>query len=179
MITVRLRTDVHSWTGSLQLTFKQQSTSNSSFFWEPLQPSLRNSTHDELPEPWQKVPVAILKHRELSMKQNNRFAAVVIVATSLLSAPAVYAAPASISSPIHAMFSKTKMVKLSLRNDSGAAMDVKVGDKIMTLAPGKPVDLSLPVGTRIVANTATPNHEVGSLIEEVVSEHNGATISIR
>ena len=113
------------------------------------------------------------------MKQNNRFAAVVIVATSLLAAPAVYAAPASISSPIHAMFSKTKMVKLSLRNDSGAAMDVKVGDKIMTLAPGKPVDLSLPVGTRIVANTATPNHEVGSLIEEVVSEHNGATISIR
>ena len=113
------------------------------------------------------------------MKHHNRFTVVAIVATSLLAAPAVYAAPAGILSPIHAMFSKTKMVKLSLRNDSGAAMDVKVGDKVVTLAPGKPVDLSLPVGTRILANTATPNHEVGSVIEQVVSDHNGATISIR
>jgi hypothetical protein len=113
------------------------------------------------------------------MKRHNRFAAVAVVATSLLAVPAVYAAPAAISSPIHAMFSKTKLVKLSLRNDSGTAIDVKVGDKVMTLAPGKPVDLSLPVGTRIVATTTTPNHEAGSLIEEVVSEHNGATISIR
>jgi hypothetical protein len=76
------------------------------------------------------------------------------------------------------MFTKTKMIKLSLRNDSATPIDVKVGDKVMTLAPGKPVSLSLPVGTRIVANSATPNHEAGSLIEEVISEHNGATISI-
>jgi hypothetical protein len=164
---------------SLQLTFKQQINFKFTVFREPLRPRLRNSTHDELPEPWQKVPVAILKHRELSMKQHNRLTVVAIVALSLLVAPAVYAAPAAISSPIHAMFSKTKLVKLSLRNDSGTAMDVKVGDKIVTLAPGKPVDLSLPVGTRIVATTTTPTHEAGSLIEEVVSEHNGVTISIR
>jgi hypothetical protein len=163
---------------SPRLTLNQQINFKFTFLWEPSQRSLRNSTNDELPEPWQKVPVAILKHRELTMKCHNRFAAVAVVATSLLAVPAVYAAPAAISSPIHAMFSKTKMVKLSLRNDSGAAIDVKVGDKVMTLAPGKPVDLSLPVGTRIVATTATPNHEAGSLIEEVVSEHNGATISI-
>jgi hypothetical protein len=162
-----------------RLTFKQQINFKFTFFWEPLPHSLRNSTNDELPEPWQKVPVAILQYRELTMKRHNRFAVVAVVATSLLAAPAVYAAPTAVSSPIHAMFSKTKLVKLSLRNDSGAAMDVKVGDKVMTLAPGKPVDLSLPVGTRIVAGTATPNHEAGSLIEEVVSEHNGATISIR
>ena len=114
------------------------------------------------------------------MKRHNLLT-VAVVATSLLAVPAVYAAPASISSPIHAMFSKTKpsTVKLSLRNDSGAAMEVKVGDKVMTLDPGKPVALNLEVGTRIVANTATPNHAVGSLIEEVISEHNGATIVIR
>jgi hypothetical protein len=164
---------------SQRLTFKQHFNFKFTVFWELSQPRLRTSTHDELPEPWQKVPVAILKHRELSMKQHNRFTVVTIVALSLLAAPAIYAAPAAISSPVHAMFSKTKLVKLSLRNDSGTAMDVKVGDKVVTLAPGKPVDLSLPVGTRIVATTATPNHEAGSLIEEVVSEHNGATISIR
>ncbi len=78
------------------------------------------------------------------------------------------------------MFSKTKSttVKLNLRNDSGSAMEIKVGDQVMTLDPGKPITLNLPVGTRIVANSATPNHAVGSLIEEVVSDHNGATISI-
>jgi hypothetical protein len=113
------------------------------------------------------------------MKQHNRFTVVAVVALSLLAAPAVYAAPAAISSPIHAMFTKTKLVKLSLRNDSGSAMDIKIGDKVMTLAPGKPVELSLPVGTRILANSATPNHEAGSVIEEVISDHNGATISIR
>jgi hypothetical protein len=114
------------------------------------------------------------------MKGFNRLA-VVVVATSLLAAPAVYAAPASISSPVHAMFAKTKSttVKLSLRNDSGSAMEVKVGDKVMTLDPGKPVTLNLEVGTRIVANSTTPNHPEGSLIEEVISDHNGATIVIR
>jgi hypothetical protein len=43
----------------------------------------------------------------------------------------------------------------------------------------KPVSLNLEVGTRIVANSATPNHPVGSLIEEVIRDHNGATIIIR
>jgi hypothetical protein len=114
------------------------------------------------------------------MKSLNRLT-IAVVASSLLAAPAVYAAPTSISSPVHAMFGKTKIttVKLSLRNDSGSAMEVKVGDKVMTLDPGKPVSLNLPVGTLIVANSATPNHAAGSLIEEVISDHNGATIVIR
>jgi hypothetical protein len=114
------------------------------------------------------------------MKGFNRLT-IAVVATSLFAAPAVYAAPASISSPVHAMFGKTKTttVKLSLRNDSGTPMEVKVGDQVMTLTPGKPVTLNLEVGTRIVANSATPNHEVGSLIEEVIKDHNNATIVIR
>ena len=114
------------------------------------------------------------------MKGFNRLA-IAVVATSLLAAPAVYAAPASISSPVHAMFAKTKSttVKLSLRNDSGSAMEVKVGDKVMTLDPGKLVSLNLEVGTRIVANSATANRPAGSLIEEVIKDHNGATIIIR
>src|SRR5260370_22584643 len=114
------------------------------------------------------------------MKGLNRLTTLA-VATSLLPLPALYAASVSASSPVHAMFAKTKSttVKLSLRNDSGSAMEVKVGDKVMTLDPGKPVTLSLEVGTRIVANSATPNHPAGSLIEEVISDHNGATIIIR
>jgi len=113
------------------------------------------------------------------MTRLNRLT-IAAIASSLLAAPAVYAAPA-IPSPVHAMFAKTKTntVKLNLRNDSGTAMEIKVGDQVMTLDPGKPVSLKLEVGTRIVANTATPNHPAGSLIEEVISDHNGATIVIR
>lgn len=113
------------------------------------------------------------------MKHLNRLV-LAVVSTSLLAAPAVYAAPASISSPVHAMFSNTKseMVKFSLRNDSGSAVQVKVGDEVMTLDPGKPVNLKLPVGTRIVAVTATAKSAAGSLIEEVIKEHSGATIVI-
>jgi len=49
----------------------------------------------------------------------------------------------------------------------------------MTLEPGKLIALDLPVGTKIVANSATPNHAVGSIIEEVIKDHAGATINIR
>jgi len=56
---------------------------------------------------------------------------------------------------------------------------VKVGDKVMTLDPGKLVSLNLEVGTRIVSSSDTPNHPVGSLIEEVNKNHNGATIVLR
>src|SRR5882724_4973689 len=70
-----------------------------------------------------------------------------------------------ISCSRHVWQDEVDTVKLSLRNDSGSAMEVKVGDKVMTLDPGKPVTLSLEVGTRIVANSNTPNHPAGSLIE--------------
>jgi hypothetical protein len=121
-----------------------------------------------------------LEVMERSMKHQNLLT-VAVVATSLLAVPAIYAAPASISSPIHAMFGKTKTstVKLNLRNDTKDSLQVLVGDKPMTLEPGKLVNLDVPVGTRIVANSATPNHAVGSLIEEVIKEHSGATIAIR
>jgi hypothetical protein len=121
-----------------------------------------------------------LEVMERSMKRHNLLT-VAVVATSLLGVPAIYAAPASISSPVHAMFGKTKTntVKLNLRNDTGSSLQVMVGDKPMTLEPGKLVNLDVPVGTRIIANSATPNHAVGSLIEEVIKDHSGATIAIR
>ena len=114
------------------------------------------------------------------MNRLTRFA-VAVATTALLTAPAMYAAPVNFSSPIHAMFGKSKSstVKFSIRYDSGAPLEVKIDDKVVTLDPGKPVNLELPVGTRIIANTATPNHAVGSIIEEVMKEHSGATIVVR
>jgi hypothetical protein len=128
----------------------------------------------------EELPSESSKHRELTMNRLTRFA-VAVATTALLAAPAVYAAPVNITSPIHAMFGKSKSstVKFSIRNESGAPMEVKIDDKVVTLDPGKPVNLELPVGTRIIANTATPNHAVGSVIEQVIKEHAGATIVVR
>jgi hypothetical protein len=127
-----------------------------------------------------KLPSQSGSYRELTMKRTNGLT-IAIVAASLLAAPAVYAAPAGVSSPVHAMFGKTKTntVKLNLRNDSSSPIDVKVGDKVMTLDPGKPVSLNLEVGTRIVSSSDTPSHPAGTLIEQVIKDHNGATIIIR
>jgi hypothetical protein len=113
------------------------------------------------------------------MNRKNLFA-IAVVGTSLLASPLVYAAPAGVQSPLHAMFrNQTKPIKLNVRNDSNAAIELKVNDQIMTVEAGKTLDLKVPVGTRILANKTTPNHPAGSLITEVIKEQDGATISIR
>ena len=128
----------------------------------------------------EELPSKSLNYREFVMRHTARFL-VAVTSTVLLAAPAVYAAPVNLTPSIHAMFGKSKSstVKFSIRNDSGAPLEIKIADKVMTLDPGKPVSLDLPVGTQIVANTATPNHAVGSVIEQVMKEHAGATIVVR
>jgi hypothetical protein len=170
---------VRSWTGVEPINFFATNQISNVIFLELFANNLRTSAHDELLNHGRNSR-RTKNFRELSMKGFNRLT-IAVAAISLFAVPAVFAAPASISSPVHAMFAKTKSttVKLSLRNDSGSAMEVKVGDKVVTLNPGKPVTLNLEVGTRILATSNTPNHPEGSVIEEVISDHNGATIVIR
>ena len=113
------------------------------------------------------------------MNRKNLFA-IAVVGTSLLASPLVYAAPADVQPTLYAMFrNQTKPIKLNVRNDSSAAIELKVNDQVMTLEAGKTLGLKVPVGTRILANNTTPNHPAGSLITEVIKEQDGATISIR
>jgi hypothetical protein len=112
------------------------------------------------------------------MKRRNLLA-VVVISSSLLASQAVFAAPASIHAPVNAMFAKTKTVKLTLINDSGAPMEVKCGDDIVKLDAGKPVTIKLITGTRVLANTTTPLHQTGSLIAEVSDSLNGAILHIK
>jgi hypothetical protein len=111
------------------------------------------------------------------MNSRNLFA-VTLAAATLIASPAVYAST-SIHAPVNAMFSKTKTITFTLVNDSGSPMEVKAGDEVIKLESGKPVTLKLPVGTRVVANTATPVHEVGSLIAEVSNTLNGNTVHVK
>ena len=102
-----------------------------------------------------------------------------IAALALAAAPAVYAAPLSITTPVHAFFSKEKMVSVSFRNDSGAPVELKVGDNLMKVDTGKTIALHLAVGTKVLANTATPNLTAGSVIAQVDTYLSGATLSIK
>ena len=112
------------------------------------------------------------------MKRRNLFA-VVVISSSLLASQTVFAAPFSDHASANAMFAKTKTVKVTLVNDSGAPMEVKCGDDIVKLDAGKPVIVKLIVGTRVVANTTTPTHEAGSLLAQVSDSLNGAIVHIK
>jgi hypothetical protein len=114
------------------------------------------------------------------MKRRNPIAtAVIAVSVSLVTSSAVFAAPAAIHSQVNAMFSKTKTIKFTIRNDSSSPMELKVGDEVVNLDAGKSLEVKLPVGARILANSATQIHQAGSLIAEVSDRLNGAIIHIK
>jgi len=102
-----------------------------------------------------------------------------IAALALVAAPALYATPLSITNPVHATFAKEKTVAISFRNDTNAPLELKVGDSLMKVETGKTLALHLPVGTKVLANTATPNLTAGSLIAQVDTYLAGATLSIK
>lgn len=111
------------------------------------------------------------------MLRRNVFVAALVAATTLIPTQALLASPLHIS-PVRAFFGKTKMVKLNLRNDSGAPIELRAGETVMTLHTGETKVLALPPGTRITTTAATKSHEAGALIAEVSETFSGATISI-
>ena len=104
---------------------------------------------------------------------------VIVMAASLVSAQAMYAAPAAIHAPVNAIFAKGKFVKFTLRNDSAAPLKLKAGDTELTLLPGKPVDVKLTEGQQIVAVEASPNYAAGAVITTVSDQLNGTTLALR
>jgi len=102
-----------------------------------------------------------------------------LVLASGFASEAAYAAPAQLRSPVYAMFSKSKLVKFSLRNDGSAPLTLKVGEDTMTLEAGKTKDLELPVGTRIFRENATATQQPPSLVAEVSKELGGVTIALK
>jgi hypothetical protein len=97
----------------------------------------------------------------------------------LLASQAIYAAPLSVFNPVHAMFGRSKMVKFDLHNASDSPMDLKAGDKVVTVKAGETITLELPPGTRILTNTASNAHPAGTLMLEVSPGFSGTTITLR
>lgn len=112
------------------------------------------------------------------MNRRTLFAISLAVA-SVFASEAVYAAPASIHTPVHAMFGKSKLVKFNLRNDGSSPLTLKVGEETVTLEAGKSKSLELAVGTRIVRQEAIGNQPAGALVTEVSKELSGVTIALK
>jgi hypothetical protein len=111
------------------------------------------------------------------MKRQSVITAMVL-GVSILSSEAVYAAPVAKFSPMHAMFSRDKVVKFNLHNNTDAPIKVKAGDLDITLMPGKDVPMKLPVGAKVVVQEATSHFEQGAVLTVVSSELSDSTIRL-
>ncbi len=112
------------------------------------------------------------------MKFRNLAITAAVVA-AMVTPHIVYASPVNFHAPLNAMFAKEKTIKLSLRNASTSSIEVKVGEELMTLTAGQAVNLNVPVGTRIVANTDTSTIKAGTLITQVSKELSGTGVTLR
>jgi hypothetical protein len=114
------------------------------------------------------------------MKLRIAFAAL-LAATFFAAVPASYAAVSSIHAPVHAMyFHGDKKIKFNIRNETGAPLELKVGDQVTTIKAGEVQPFKLPVGTRVTTSTATDHHKVGDLIVEVTpSMYSNSTLTIK
>ena len=102
-----------------------------------------------------------------------------VLAASVVSTQAVYAASTPVHTPVNAIYSNAKMVSFTLRNDSTAPMKVKVGENEMTLQPGKPVSVKLATGQQIVAVETTATNQAGAVLATAIPGLDGATISVK
>jgi hypothetical protein len=103
-----------------------------------------------------------------------------VLAASLASTPAVFAAPFGFGghTPVNAA-PKVKNVKFTLRNDSTSPIKVKIGDQEMTLAPGKPVDVKAASGLTVVSEEASATNPAGTVLATVTDVMGGATVVVR
>jgi hypothetical protein len=60
-----------------------------------------------------------------------------------------------------------KKVKFNLQNNTGVPLELQLGDRVATLKDGEVMSVKLPVGTRIITNTATEHHPIGSVVTVV------------
>lgn len=111
------------------------------------------------------------------MLHRKLFSLALIAVTVALPAQAVFASSTPERTTV-AYTGNQKMIKLSVRNTSSTPLDLKLGDQTVTIAPGKTMDLKLPVGTRITTASETPHTPAGTFILEVTPANSNSTVSI-
>ena len=111
--------------------------------------------------------------------KHNFVTGTMVLAAAMMTATAVHAQPPAFSPAAERATLKNKMVSFSLRNDSKDSINVKAGDKDMTLEPGKTVSVKLAEGTQIVATNTTPHYASGAVILVVSTELSDNTLALK
>jgi hypothetical protein len=76
------------------------------------------------------------------------------------------------------IFNRGKTITLSFRNDSAAVMELRAGEKVLTLEPGKAATLVLPSGMQVRFNKATSKNAAGDLVVTTASFLDQTTIAL-
>lgn len=67
-------------------------------------------------------------------------------------------------------------VKFNVSNRSGSDIELRAGDKVITVSKGQTLGVNLTVGTRLTTTTASDKREAGSVICEVSTSLKDATV---
>jgi hypothetical protein len=76
------------------------------------------------------------------------------------------------------VFSRKKTITLSFRNDSAAVLELRAGEKVLTLEPGKTAALVLPLGMQVCFNKATSKRAAGDLVVVAASFLDQTTVTL-
>ena len=76
------------------------------------------------------------------------------------------------------VFSRKKTITLSFRNVSAAALELRAGEKLLTLEPGKTETFVLPLGVQVCLNKATSNGKAGDLVVTIAAYLDQTTITV-
>jgi len=76
------------------------------------------------------------------------------------------------------VFSRKKTITLSLRNASPAVLELRAGERILTLEPGKTATVVLPLGVEIVFNKATSKSKAGDLVVTAAGYLDQTTVTV-
>ena len=91
---------------------------------------------------------------------------------------AVLSGPGSPTTTATNTHTKVKLVSFNMRNDSASALVIQVGERQMTIEPGKTSALKVQEGTQIVAVNATGHISAGAVLATVNKDLSGNTIAV-
>lgn len=74
---------------------------------------------------------------------------------------------------------KGKLISFHVRNDSGSALTLQVGDQQMTVEAGKTADLKLQEGTQITTANASGHFNAGDVLTTVSTALSGNTLAVK
>ena len=105
--------------------------------------------------------------------------AVMVMAASLVSTQAVYAASNPVMVNGHMVYAKAKMVKFTLKSESAEPLKLNIGGSEVTLAPGKQLNVELPAGQSVTAVESTKTYAAGTIVATAAVDLDGSTVTVR